>query len=256
MTRDNDTQPLFAPSDIPAALGLLSRLPIHVDTHRAIARSAHAAWAYPVVGLILALIVGCVATFSLTVGLSPNLAAILTLAALTITTGALHEDGLSDTVDGLWGGWSKSRRLEIMKDSRIGAYGVIALILAYLLRWQALTIIFGTSIWAALIAVAMLSRASMVPLMTLLPNARDAGLSQTVGRPSFNTALTAVAIAALISLVLLQLKGLLLILAAAIAATLCARIAKSKIGGQTGDILGATQQISEIAMLLTLAAVL
>jgi len=256
MAPDNDTQPLFALSDITAALGLLSRLPVPVDAHRAIARSAHAAWAYPIAGLILALIAGCVAKISLTLGLSPSLAAILTLATLTITTGALHEDGLSDTADGLWGGWNKSRRLEIMKDSRIGAYGVIALILAYLLRWQALTIIFDTSIWAALIAVAMLSRASIVPLMTLLPNAREAGLSQTVGRPTFNIAVTAMAIAALISLLLFQVKGLLLILTAAIATALCARIAKSKIGGQTGDILGATQQISEIVMLLTLTAVL
>ena len=256
MTRDDDTAPLIALSDVPAALGLLSRIPIPVNTERATARAPLAAWAYPIAGLAIALITSCVAHLCLAVGFSFAITAGLTLSTLVIITGALHEDGLSDAADGLWGGWDKARRLDIMKDSRIGAYGVIALILALGLRWQALTLIFETTLWPALIATAILSRASMVPLMSLLPNARDTGLSHSVGRPSKPTALIAIAIAALVSVILFQRVGLLLIGVCALAALACAFIAKSKVNGQTGDILGATQQITEIAVLLTLAALL
>ncbi len=256
MTRDDDAKSLFALSDVPAALGLLSRLPISVDIDRATARGAQAAWAYPIAGLALAIMAGAVAHLCLLFGLPPTLSAGLTLATLIILTGALHEDGLADTADGLWGGWDKSRRLEIMKDSRIGAYGVIALILGLGLRWQALSLILDASIWPALIVAAALSRASMVPLMSTLPNARASGLSHSVGRPTQTTALVAVALAALASLALFQSAGLLLILVTVIIAVICAIISKSKIGGQTGDILGATQQTTEIAVLVTLAAVL
>lgn len=254
MKREDDMPPLFALSDIAAAVGLLSRLPVPVDTDRATARGARAAWAYPLAGLVLAVIAGSVAHFCLAVGLSPSLTAGLCLATLAITTGALHEDGLSDAADGLWGGWDMSRRLDIMKDSRIGAYGVIALILGFGLRWQALALILGTSVWAPLIATAMISRAAMVPLMWRLPHARSSGLSQSVGRPAPRTALAAMAIAILASLILFQITGLLLLGVATFASVTCACIAKQKIGGQTGDILGATQQITEIAVLLTLAA--
>lgn len=256
MTRDDDTSALLALSDVPAALGLLSRLPIHVNTGHATQRGARAAWAYPLAGFALAFIAGCVSQVGVAFGLSASLVAGLALATLIITSGALHEDGLSDAADGLWGGWDKARRLDIMKDSRIGAYGVIALILGVGLRWQTLGVIFDTAIWSPLIVAAMLSRASMVPLMVFLPNARDTGLSHSVGRPSGTTAMIAVGIAAIAALILFKFMALVLIGVAAIAALGCALIAKAKIGGQTGDILGATQQITEIAVLLTLAAVL
>lgn len=139
-----------------------------------------------------------------------------------------------------------------MKDSYIGTYGVLALSLSVGLRWQALALILtAPNLWAILPAAALLSRAVMVPMMAALPNARTEGLSHSVGRPTSATALTALALCAIY---LIIFNGLWLIIPAILAPLICAAIAKAKIGGQTGDVLGATQQVTEIALLLTLAA--
>ncbi|MCF2870157.1 adenosylcobinamide-GDP ribazoletransferase [Octadecabacter sp. G9-8] len=257
MKDNRDNSSLMVLSDVPAALGLLSRLPVRVDTQRATARGAKAAWAYPLAGLILALIACAVGQIALWAGLTPALTAGLVLATLVIITGAMHEDGLADAADGLWGGWDTARRLAIMKDSSIGAYGVIALTLGLGLRWHALTLAIDHNLlWHAVIAAAMLSRAVMVPIMARLPHARDTGLSHSVGRPGKTPARIAEGTAIIATLIMFQLGGLWLIAAALLTATACALIAKAKIGGQTGDILGATQQVSEIAILLTLTATL
>lgn len=257
MADNDDTIPLMAVSDVPAALGLLSRLPVRIDTARATARGAKAAWAYPIAGLIIGLIACTVAQITLALGLPVPLAAGLTLATLVITTGAMHEDGLADSADGLWGGWDKTRRLEIMKDSHIGVYGVIALAFSLGLRGLALSLLIAHGhLWPTILATAMLSRAAMVPLMARLPHARDTGLSHSVGKPSATAARIAVAIAIIAALILWQLAALWLIAMAVLAVVICALIAKSKIGGQTGDILGATQQVTEITLLLTLTATL
>ncbi|WP_224824426.1 adenosylcobinamide-GDP ribazoletransferase [Cognatishimia sp. MH4019] len=247
---------LMSLTDIPAALGLLTRLPIPVDADNAIARGAKAAWAYPLVGLVLALLVGLPA-WALSDVVTPAVLAALVLVALIVVTGALHEDGLADTADGLWGGWEPARRLEIMKDSQIGSYGVIALILSLLLRWLGLTAVIEAGLLLpALIAVAMLSRAAMVGVMTALPNARDGGLSKRVGRPEMGAAGLAILLAVVAVLLSIGLSGVTLILVVTGAALAVGAVAKVKIGGQTGDILGATQQISEVATLLTLATIL
>ena len=257
MTTNDDTTPLVTLSDVPAALGLLSRLPVPVNMQTATARGAKAAWAYPVAGLILALLAGAIGQIALWLGLPALLVAGLVLAALVIMTGAMHEDGLADSADGLWGGWDTARRLEIMKDSHIGAYGVIALVLSLGLRWHALALLIGAGfLWPALLITAMMSRAMMLPLMARLPHARDTGLSHSVGQPSVTTSRIGEGIAVFAALILWQVSGLWLIAAALLAATACALIAKSKIGGQTGDILGATQQVTEITLLLTLVATL
>ena len=257
MAQNNDKPMSFVLFDITAALGLLSRLPISVNTDRATERGASAAWAYPIAGLILALIAGAITQAAIWVGLPNALAAALTLATLIITTGAMHEDGLADSADGLWGGWDKDHRLKIMKDSFVGTYGVLALGLGLLLRWSALTLILDLGmLWPALLVSTMLSRAVMVPMMASLPHARTEGLSHSVGRPPLLTAYIALAIAAVAALILIQLWVIWLVAACALTALACAAIAKSKIGGQTGDILGATQQLTEITALLTFAALL
>ena len=222
--------------DVPAALVLLTRLPIPRLPDHVFANGARAVWAYPLVGLILGLLVSVVAWFANALSLSAMMGAGLTLAALVLLTGAMHEDGLADTADGLWGGQDVKRRLEIMKDSRIGAYGVLALILAMGLRWLGLA---GVSI-AGLITAFVISRALMAPLMCALPHARDTGLSHSVGRPSTGAMLTGMLIAAGLAVALCGGPGLLaLILAGAVAAGMGA-VAQKKIGVQTGDILGAT----------------
>jgi len=175
------------------------------------------------------------------------------IATLVIITGAMHEDGLADSADGLWGGWEKDRRLEIMKDSRIGAYGVLALVLSLGLRWVALAAVTEAgALWPVVIGTAALSRAAMVGVMHALPNARTDGLSRSVGRPPRAAALVASGIGGAVWLLLSASGGPLF--AAIIAAAACGLIAKAKIGGQTGDTLGATQQITEIVVLLAVVA--
>ncbi|WP_341365534.1 adenosylcobinamide-GDP ribazoletransferase [Yoonia sp. BS5-3] len=240
--------------DLPAALGLLTRLPVALNTERATARGAAAVWTYPLVGALMGVILASAAALMNAIGLPHGIIAALVLALSVILTGAMHEDGLADSADGLWGGWEPARRLEIMKDSHIGVYGVCAIALTLLLRWMALTLIVSLgAYWTALIVVGALSRTGMVGLMAILPHARSSGLSHAVGRPPERAVWLALAIAAVIAL----LCGFLwLIPVALIAALSCAAIARMKIGGQTGDILGATQQITEIAMLLALTVLL
>ncbi|MEO0486874.1 MAG: adenosylcobinamide-GDP ribazoletransferase [Pseudomonadota bacterium] len=246
-------QSLIEAIDVPAALGFLSRLPIPVDGDKAAARGAGVVWAYPVAGLAIGLILALLATMLNTM-LPPAFTAAITLAAGVVITGALHEDGLADTCDGFWGGWTRERRLEIMKDSRIGAYGVIALVLSLLLRWIGLTAVIEAGMIWAIIAIAAASRAAMTPLMAL-PNARGSGVSATVGRPTRSAITLAVALGA-VSLLPLGVSGFALILTVALTAFALSRLAQAKISGQTGDVLGATQQAAEITMLTTLAALL
>lgn len=247
-------QALVSVQDIPLALTLLSRLPVRGSDNT---RAARAAWAYPLVGLILGLIAGLAGLLAASLGLPEPLTALISLAILTILTGAMHEDGLADTADGLWGGWDPARRLEIMKDSRIGAYGVVALTLSLLSRWAALWVLFeaGTGIAiAALVASAALSRATMPALMSALPHARPTGLSHSVGQVPNNTSLLAAAVAVLIAILTLGWGFLMAVFWAAVIAIAMAAIARAKIGGQTGDILGGTQQLAEIAVLFSIAA--
>ena len=205
------------------------------------------AWAFPLVGILVGAISGGVFAVAGWLGLHGLAAALLAIGAAVLATGGLHEDGLADCADGFWGGWDVKRRLEIMKDSRIGVYGVCAIGLTLLLRWAALTTIVEMGgYWAALIAVGATSRATMVVLMATMPNARGTGLSKSVGQPSANTMWAAVGIAAVFA-VILGLPEILLIAAAVTLA--CGLIARAKIGGQTGDILGGTQQINEVILL-------
>lgn len=248
---------LAALSDIPAALGLLSRLPVPVNGGRAIERGAAAAWAWPVAGAVLGTLAAAIGAIALWLGLAPPLAAGLVLITQVTMSGAMHEDGLADCADGFWGGWTQERRLEIMKDSHIGVYGVVALGLALILRWQALALILASGpIWTALIAVGMLSRAPMVAMMAGMRPARSGGLSQAVGQPSVTTAVLACGIAALASMALLGGLAVLLCLTLTAVGLIWVLLCRAKIGGQTGDTLGALQQLSEISALLVITAAL
>ncbi len=237
----------MAPGDVLAALGLLTRLPVP-GRHRA------AAWAFPLAGLVVGAIAAVVASVAMWLGVPGVLAALLALVVQAVLTGAMHEDGLADCCDGLWGGWSRAARLRIMKDSHIGTYGVLGLVLVVLLRWSALALLFDAgAVWGPLLAAAVLSRVPMVALMAGLRNARGTGLSAAVGRADW----PATGIAALIALFVTAVAGmpvfwpavLVLLVTVAIGA-----LAEVKIGGQTGDVLGASQQLAEAAVLMSLAA--
>ena len=242
-------------ADIPAALGLLTRLPVRVDTTAAMERGARAAWAWPLAGLAVGLMAALSGAMALRLGLTPAVAAGLVLAVQIIVTGAMHEDGLADSADGLWGGWDKARRVEIMLDSRIGTYGVLALILSVGLRWSALQMLISFGLlWPAVILSAILSRLPMVALMHAMPPARIGGLGYSVGIPPRQTLVLATGIALGVTLLWVGPWALPLALTVGATSLVWASIAMAKIGGQTGDILGAAQQLAEIAALLTLLA--
>lgn len=243
------------PMDVAVALALLTRLPLPSLPQSAFASQARAVWAFPVVGAVTGVLAASVGLGTLSLGLPATVAAGLCLAVQILLTGAMHEDGLADTADGLWGGWSRERRLEIMKDSAIGTYGVLALILSLGLRWSALTLLLPLGA-APVIAAAMLSRAAMPVIMAALPHARADGLSRSVGAPPRPAVLAGLVLALGSAALLLGMAIIAPVLSAAALVAGLALLARARIGGQTGDILGASQQLAEIAVLLGLLAAL
>lgn len=255
MPRDQFLRDVIA--DLRMAASFVTILPVASSTPAADGAVARATWALPVVGLLVGLAGALVYKVASRLGLAPNLAALLALAATALVTGALHEDGLADTADGLGGGRTREGKLEIMRDSRIGTYGVCALILSFGLRWSALATIANP--WAvalALCAAHTAARAGLPAFMSQVAPARPDGLSASAGSPpgrsvaiAFAVGIPALVLAlgpgkALVSLILLALSGLML-----------ARLAIRQIGGQTGDILGAFEQTGEILILVVAAAV-
>ena len=243
--------------DIGVATALMSRLPLPRLSDATFERQAPATWAFPVVGVLVAGPAALIGVLTFGLGLPASVAAGLMLAVQMAATGAMHEDGLADTVDGFWGGWDRARRLEIMKDSHIGTYGVLALMLSAGLRWAALTALISAGPFVAVVlAAAIFSRGVLPMLMTQMPNARGGGLSQRVGQPEFEVSLVSLGLGAGLALILAGTTAILPVLIGGVAAALVARLAMVKIGGQTGDVLGATQQVVEIAMMICFAAIL
>ncbi|MBO6507024.1 MAG: adenosylcobinamide-GDP ribazoletransferase [Roseibium sp.] len=194
----------------------------------------------------------------------PSLAvACLTVALLAATTGALHEDGLSDLADGFFGGATRERRLEIMKDSRIGSFGALALVLAVLLRVALLAALWQrfSSADAALLFLCAeaLSRTLLVWQWQQRPLARPDGLAARFGKPGRPTLQQALLISLpllLPALFILTIPALFLgLLIAATVAYATGQLAVMKIGGVTGDVLGAIQQLSGLGFLLGMLTV-
>lgn len=243
-------------NDVLLALSLLTRLPVPQakwgNTERPAAR---AAWAYPLAGLIASLPALLCGYACLSLGLPASITALVMIAASIAATGAMHEDGLADCADGFWGGWERARRLEIMKDSAIGTYGVAALIIILGLKWAAITAMLGGGAdpWIILLP-AVMSRAGMVWVMQALPNARDGGLSRQTGKPGWPATYVALIIGCMAALLAPVPNMVWISLASLLSVCAAAYIARLKIGGQTGDVLGATQSIGETALLVGLAA--
>lgn len=253
-TSPPDPKALLA--DIGCCIGFYTRLPVPEPGARDFAA---AQWAAPVAGAVVGLAVGLTLWLTHGLGLPATLAAAVALAAGALLTGALHEDGLADVADGFGGGGSRERKLEIMKDSRLGSYGAIALILSLLARWSALAALAGSGAFSMIVAVIgahAASRAAIPAFMARVPPARPDGLSAGVGRVGNQIALYAAAIGFLLLLpagLAFALVCALLVLALSL---VLERLALRQIGGQTGDVLGALQQGGEIVVLAAAAAML
>ena len=217
---------------------------------------ARASWAFPLVGALIGGISAVAYSIAWQVGLPPMLAAALALAATLAATGCLHEDGLADTVDGFGGGRYRDRKLDIMRDSRLGTFGACALVMSLLLRAAAVTAIATPlPVALALIAAHASARATLPAFMRFVPRARPDGLSAQAGQPSARCVTVAVVLGvALLGIALGLAAALIGILLAASAWFFMAWLSVRQIGGQTGDVLGALEQICEILILLTAVA--
>lgn len=241
--------------DLRVALAFLTRLPVGPDEPMPPNGLAATMRAFPLTGVVVGGFAGLV-QWATADALGPVLAALLAVAGAVWLTGGLHEDGLADTADGFGGRGGRSKRLEVMRDSRIGTYGVLALGLCLAVRVAALaSLLPGGAGLAALVAAGALSRAVMPLTMRLLPPARADGLGFGAGKPKPGTVLTAVVLALAVALLCLGVKvGLLATVAAFIAMAWLNRAAERQLGGYTGDTLGAVQQAVEAAVLLAVVA--
>jgi len=251
---------MLSPSDLVRDLKITiifcTRLPLTHAKPIEAADIARASWAMPLGGALVGLIGAAVYWLATAIGLPQWPAAALALAATMLATGCLHEDGLADTADGFGGGASRDDKLRIMHDPRHGSFAIIALLLSLGLRAAALaTIGEPIQVGLALIAAHATSRSGLPCLMRGLGPARTDGLGATAGRPSLTVSLIALGIGGAIALGLLgPLRGAAALTAGALALAVAGIIAHRQIGGYTGDVLGACQQIGEIVMLLVAAA--
>lgn len=244
------------------AFVFLTRLPLpRLADAAARAPVGHAAWAFPLVGLAVGL-AGALALWGAALaGLPPLVSALAALAVTVALTGALHEDGLGDVADGFGGGHTRERKLEIMRDSRVGSYGVLALLFSIGLRAGALAALLEmggpSAAGAALIAAMGLSRAAIPLTMVLLPPARSDGLGAGAGSPGALRLGVALVLAALAAAVLLPAATLAPLFALSlIAVLLMTGLARRQIGGHTGDVLGAVEQVTQATALITLSALI
>lgn len=229
------------------AIRFFTRLPVPAWVGHSSDALDRASRYFPAVGLVVGAIAALV--FGLASLFFPKTLAVLASLATTIyITGAFHEDGWSDMVDGFGGGWKKAQVLEIMKDSRIGSFGAVALVVLLLAKFCALIELELAIIPAALLAGHTLSRFCATTLLRTLDYVRDEGKAKPLAtRINWGELALAGATTVLALLLLPPLPALLGCVFAALATLWLARMFERRIGGYTGDCLGATQQLSEVA---------
>lgn len=224
---------------------------------------ASAMWLFPFVGFAIGG-AGALALGALTWGGVPApVAATLTIGVLIWLTGALHEDGLSDIADGFGGGNDRDQKLEIMRDSRLGAYGTVTLAVIIVTKIAALATIAAHDVGAAagaLIAATVWSRALIAPTMRWLAPARDNGLGANAGQPSEGDSWKGLGLAVLLVLLVLVTPAgfgvVTVLVAGGLGAFAVGMIALRQIGGYTGDVLGAGVTIAETAALVAASALI
>ncbi len=244
---DHQERPGLAAS-LAVATQFLTLIPAGNGDDRSLARCVAM---FPVVGAAIGLVGALFYIVAIWLGLGPVLAAIVCVLAMLVLTRGLHEDGLADLADGLGAHRDREGRLAVMRDSRIGAFGAMALIIAIGARIAAVADIENTmDVLAALIAAAALSRVSMVVAMRMMPDARKEGMAAGAGQPEFDQVLIALLVGAALALVLpFPWAWIAALAGGGIAACVVGWLAMTVLGGKTGDVLGAIQQASEIGVL-------
>ena len=239
------------------ALGFLTRIPVPADPRPFDAlRLSRAALFFPLVGVLVGAVLGGARALAELAGVPPGPATVLGLAAAVLVTGGFHEDGLADAADAIGAHVGRERKLEILKDSRVGTYGALAVALPLLLAYTALAPLTVRECLGAAIAGHVLGRWSTLPHSLLVAPART-GSSAALVRATPVVTLAATAYAAAITVVALGPAAGLAALAVAAALTLAlAALFARALGGATGDTFGAVNKLVEVGVYVTAAATL
>lgn len=239
------------PVGLAAALQFLTRVPIRTDS--AVPHDRAVPW-FPVAGALIGLAAGGVAAGMNELVPTPVAATLAVIAGLLIT-GAFHEDGLADVADAFGGGWTVERRLEIMKDSRHGTYGVAALSGSIVLRTVSAGSIATTSaLFVAFVAAHILGRSAAVVAVRLAPPARSSGLGvDAAGQLRVVPTVTGLATGLAATAALTGWWVAVLVAVALPATGVVVALAVRKIGGLAGDVLGAVEQVVECTVLVAVA---
>lgn len=233
------------------AAAFLTRIPIsHGDE---ISMSRIVRW-FPVVGIAVG--AACGGSYVLLREILPGLpASVISVALGILITGGFHHDGLADSADGLVGGWTPEQRREILKDSRHGTYGVLALVVQVLLQVALLVDLTPTNGFLALMLMHCIGRAGAVSVMT-----SAAGISEGLGANyvrgvTKRDVLIALLFASLVSVLFCGWWGAVMMTATLVMARLSLAYAVKKIGGIVGDVLGAIEQVGETTVLVVIGIV-
>ncbi|HVJ41120.1 MAG TPA: adenosylcobinamide-GDP ribazoletransferase [Dongiaceae bacterium] len=229
-------------------LGFFTRLPVR-PTDQPL---ADAVAVFSVIGAVIGIAATAVYVIGLWIGLSGLMSAILAVAATAVLTGALHDDGLADFADMLGVRGDRLRKLAVMRDSTIGSYGTLALVFVNLMKVAALAdLAVPGQVASALIAAHALGRGVLPLVMRSYPLARSDGLAVHAGKPPLKGTYVSIALAVLIAgLVGGPSVALVATVAAFVVAFLVAQIAQRQLGGYTGDVLGAAEQLVEVTVIL------
>lgn len=235
--------------DLRLTVAFLTRVRVTHGPHVELDRMAR--W-FPLVGLLIGgVAAGVLAATQLVVGVS--VAAVLCVLVGVMVTGGFHHDGLADSADGLVGGWTPEQRLEILKDSRHGTYGVLALVLQIVLQVTAIAQLAGTSVGSAAAAVALmhtLGRGAAVSIMRSGPGATEGMGANYVAGVTRRDVTVAVVVSLAVAVAIAGWHGAVVLLGALAVARLLVVYAVRRIGGIVGDVLGAVEQVAETTVLI------
>jgi adenosylcobinamide-GDP ribazoletransferase len=237
-----------------AALEFLTRIRLRHTPMGDMSRVAHAQLWFPVIGLALGL--ALLGVDRLAMRALPDASVdVLIIVALIALTGALHLDGLADAADGLFGGYTRERRLEIMHDPHAGTYAIVAIASVLALKWAGLAALPSNVRVEAIVLTPCLARFAMLVTIAAFPYAREEGTGAGLHEAAWPTHVSAVIpIVLIVSIGLFGADGLFVVAFAAAVALAFGAFATHLVGGMTGDLYGATAEISEALLLLFIAA--